>query len=98
MKTENWESEFFDELTTDRNVSNDHDMDEQDVDDVDEQFCVLKLKSFAQVFKSLEDAQTYLDYRGYADMAMDTGILMNKLSTMNILSTKQTAIDDYSQT
>ena len=98
MKTENWESEFFDELATDRNVSNDHDMDEQDVDDVDEQFCVLKLKSFAQVFKSLEDAQTYLDYRGYADMAMDTGILMNKLSTMNILSTKQTAIDDYSQT
>ena len=95
---ENWESEFFDKLATDRNASDDRDMDKQDVDNVDEQLCVLKLKSFANVLKSLEDAQIYLTYRGYANMAMDIGVLMNKLSTVSIVSTKQTTIDDYFQT
>ena len=54
-------------------------MDKQDVDDVDEHLYVLKLKSFREALKSLEDVQTYLTYRGYADMGMDIGVLMNKL-------------------
>ena len=36
--------------------------------------------------------------RGYANMAMGIGVLINKLSTVSIVSTKQTTIDDYFQT
>ena len=34
----------------------------------------------------------------HAGMAMDIGVLMNKLSNVSILTIKQTAIDDYFQT
>ncbi|XP_011409024.1 PREDICTED: tigger transposable element-derived protein 6-like [Amphimedon queenslandica] len=96
--SEHWESQFFNELTTTGDINESHDADAGDEEvEEEQQPLVPQLKSFGEVIKSLEDVQAYLDHRGCAELAMDTGILLNKVSSssLSFTSSTQTTLLDY---
>ena len=67
--SEHWESQFFNELITTDSADIDKLHGDVEADPDEEQPVIPRYKLFAEVIRSLEDVQAYLDYRGCADVA-----------------------------
>ena len=95
----NWEDSFFAELG-----STSHSLDQDDQEDPDdgEQFDLEppppKITKFQDAISSLEDVQSFLDYKGFSEEATRIASSMNALTYLHcqsLNSARQTTLEEY---
>ena len=96
----NWEDHFFANLGFSQAVSDS--LVQEDPDDEEGQFDLEppppKITRFQDAISSLEEVQSFLDWRGFSEEATTIASSMNKLTYLhceNLNSARPTTLDDY---
>ena len=96
----NWEDHFFANLGSSQSFSDS--LVQEDPDDKEGQFDLEppppKITQFQDAISSLEEVQSFLDWRGFSEKAITIASSMNKLTYFHcesLNSARQTTLDDY---
>ena len=94
LDCDTWDSNFLSQLGEDHE---DVSEDEEDITMIDEtpQPPILKIQTYKEALKSLEDVQQFLESRGHIEEALSLGSSIDRVAYIQLQCTSQTTIHDY---